>query len=187
VSRFEDRLWDELVAQHGALLLEAPPRVHVPVPAARRRAPIVALGLALAAGLAAIVIALGSGGNTPAYAVVRNQDGTVTVTIRELVGVEGASRKLESLGVPVRVAGPQAGCITRRGAFHPDRVSPDLTHRIATFTGPPGVATVIVAPNAIPAGDTLLLAAHRSSARSIAFSASLYRGAAPSCLPPLGS
>jgi hypothetical protein len=191
VSRFEDRLWDELVEQHGALLLDAPvaalPRTPAPARrlrwAADRRLRITALGATMAAVLAALVIGLGGGGGgTPAYAVTSNGDGTITVTIGEIAGIEGANGKLAALGVPVRVVPVEPDCPPPDSASTPDRVSPEREHAILSLTGPAS-ASVRVSPAAIPSGDTLVLGARQLDAGAIALSGALYRGPGRSCLP----
>jgi hypothetical protein len=193
VSRFENRLWDELVEQHGALLLDPPPAVlkRTPVPAGRmRRAPrrrlsIAALGTAAAAVLAALLVGLGGsgGGGTPAYAVTSNGDGTITVRIRDVVGIEGANAKLAALGVPVHVVPVEPDCPAVGSGSAPDRVSPERQHTILSPTGPPSIASVKVAPGAIPAGDTLVIGARQLDAGAIALDGALYKGPGRSCLP----
>jgi hypothetical protein len=192
MSRFEDRLWDELVEQHGALLLEPPPaalpRTLVPVGrtsrALRRLLPIAALGTALAGVIAALVIGLGGGGvGTPAYAVTANGDGTVTVTIREIVGIEGANAKLAALGVPVRVVPVKPDCPAVGKGSAPDRVSPEREHTVLSPVGPAGSASVKITPAAIPSGDTLVLGARQLDAGAIALGGALYKGPGRDCLP----
>jgi hypothetical protein len=196
MSRFEDRLWSELVEQHGALLADAPPRALAPIPArapARRRrlVPVAALGLALAAALAAIVIALGSGGGTTAYAVISNPDGTVSVTIKELVGVRGAGEKLESLGVPVRVVRSEAGCPTRPGQYESAHLSAEQSQRISTLAGPASSASVVITPSAIPPGDTVVIGARALESGpgvgAVGLEVAVYKGATPPCLRAVGS
>jgi hypothetical protein len=190
VSRFENRLWDELVEQHGALLLDPPPAVlqRTPVPvgrlrwAPRRRLSIAAFGTAVAAVLAALLIGLGGsgGGGTPAYAVTSNGDGTITVRIRDVVGIEGANAKLAALGVPVRVVPAEPDC---PAVGTPDRVSPERQHTILSLIGPARIASVKVTPAAIPSGDTLLIGARQLDAGAIALDGALYKGSGGSCLP----
>jgi hypothetical protein len=43
---------------------------------------------------------------------------------------------------------------------------------------------ITVMPDAIPAGDTLLLGARQVRKGVVVTNVTLYRGAAPSCLPP---
>jgi hypothetical protein len=194
VSRFEDRLWDELVEQHGAMLAEPPAALQrPPAPAgrlrwaSRRRLAAATFATALAAVLAALVIGLGGGGGggTPAYAVTSNGDGTITVRLREIVGIEGANAKLTALGVPVRVVPVEPDCPPVGGDSTPDRVSPERQHTILSLIGPPDVASVKVTPAAIPSGDTLVIAARQLDAGAIGLSGALYKGPGRSCLPPV--
>jgi hypothetical protein len=194
VASFEDRLLGQLVEQHGALLADAPapvaPGEHVFSGASRRRrfAPAAALAVALAAALAAIVVGLGSGSRTsPAFAVVRNADGTVSVTIAELAGVEGADDRLAALGVPARVVRSQRSCPTRPGQFKAARLSAAQALAISRLAGPAGTAAVVIDPAAVPAGDEVVIGARSlpqpSGSAAVGLETQVYEGAAPPCLP----
>jgi hypothetical protein len=187
VARFEDRLWSELVEQHGALLAEPPARARPPARERRlvRRGPLAALGLALAAGVAALVIALGGHGGGSAYAVVPNADGTVTVTISELAGVEPANERLAELGLPVRAAAVEAGCPVSRRQLPFVHLPPDQTRALyEPIVGRDGVS-LRVNPKAIPHGDTLLLSADEPRAGFVFMRGLVIEGAAPSCVAPV--
>jgi hypothetical protein len=191
MSRFEDRLWSELVEQHGALLADAPLSLapspgRAPGRRRRWRAPLAALGLALAAAVTAIVIGLSSGGGTPAYAVLSNPDGTVTVTIRQLVGVKAADEKLASLGVPVRVVRSEAGCLLGSGEYKTPRISPDLFQRISKLAGPASAASIVITPSAIPSGDTIVIGARELAPGVVGLQTGIYEGTTPPCLPLAG-
>jgi len=184
VARFEDRLFRELVEQHGSLLTEPPAAAPV-LPRRLRRRPAVAIALALAVALAAIVIGLSrGGGGTNAYAVVTNPDGTVTVTISELVGVAPADERLHELGLPVSVAAVTEDCPVERSELHRADVPPEVMSRIVETVSPAGRTGVRIDPSAIPAGDTLLLSANERRAGVIALRELLIEGSAPSCVPP---
>lgn len=185
MSRFEDRLWAELVEQHGALLTE-PAAAGVPARAARRRSrwtPAAAGALALAAALVALVIGLGHGGGTSAYAIVTNPDGTVTVTINELVGVEPANQRLQELGVPVAIPPIEQGCLTTRAELRDARVPPDRARGIFEPTGH-GMASLRIDPGAIPPGDTLLLSAREVRRGVIWLRGLVIEGPPPACVAP---
>ncbi|HEY5193879.1 MAG TPA: hypothetical protein VIJ39_08435 [Solirubrobacteraceae bacterium] len=182
MPKFEDRLWSDLVREHGSELAMATPRV----PRARRpRTPLAAAALALAAALiAAILIFTAGGRTTQAYAVTTNADGTVTVTIRQLVGVSGANAKLAKLGVPVTVATVKADCAVGR---HSTRMAPQLFPRVAHPTKVDGTVGMRIDPSLIPAGDTLRLAAEQvgnGTPAAFALQIALYRGPAPTCVRP---
>ena len=186
MSRFEDRLWGELVEQHGALLAEAPARV----PSAGRRfgrAPVAAVALAVVIALVALVIALGRGGRASAYAVVKNADGTVTITINELEGVAPANQRLEQLGVPVRIPSVERWCPTTRAELKSARLSPARSREISEPTGGVGRYSLRVDPAAIPSGDTLVLTAHEVRPGLTYLRSLVIEGAAPRCLAPVGT
>jgi hypothetical protein len=75
---------------------------------ARRRIPVLAAGLAVVAGAAVAVTVLLPAGHQPrvqlaAWTVVKQADGTVTVTLRELRDPAGLQRRLRADGVPASV------------------------------------------------------------------------------------
>lgn len=209
MSRFEDRLLAELLEQHGSVLADLPARpLPASVPARSRRRlpaprlrpqipgllPLGAVALALAAALAAIVIGFGSGGGgggTPAYAVVQNGDGTVTVTIRELLGIDGANRELRTLGVRATVVRSERSCPTRPGRYKAADLPAELSHRIASGSGAPGAPSVVLDPSAIPPRDTVVIGVRKLDAHGGPAAAGLeigvYEGAVPPCLRAAGS
>jgi hypothetical protein len=123
MSKFEDHLWREVARQHGPDVEHAgrPQPRHT-----RLRARMLAggsiLGLAGAGTAAALV--LGAASASPAFAVTRNHDGTVTVWVKRSSGIAGANAKLHQLGVRAMVL-PQAPArcsdlpITQQGAPAP--------------------------------------------------------------------
>lgn len=193
MARYEERLWTEIVQKHGALLAEPPPQLsrasHVLHRPARRRAFAALAGLAvvLAAVLAAILVGLGSSSHTSAaFAVERNPGGTITVTIAELAGVQGANQRLIELGVPARVVPWDAACPTQQGQFKLAQLTPEQSQRIATLTGPAGSASVLIAPAALPAGDTVVIGARTlggaAAATTVGLAVVVYEGAPAPCL-----
>lgn len=183
MARFEDRLWSELVEQHGAALAEQPVLV-TSAPRRLHRGPIAAIGLAVAIALAAVVIGLSRGGGASAYAVVANPDGTVTVTINELVGVEPANERLQQLGVPARIPPVTAGCTTSSADLRSARLTPEQSRKAFEPIGGNGAYSVRIDPKGIPAGDTLVLRAYELPSGLISMKALLIEGPAPSCLTP---
>ncbi len=190
---FEERLWAELVEHHGAALAAPPargparrsPRARLRV---RTAAGLATAAAALAAALVLVLGGIGPGSGPAAYAVVRNPDGTVTVTIREIVGVTGATARLEALGVPARVVGVRPGCGSR--GFTPARLPPQASHGIARIAGGAGHAAIVLDPAAIPAGDTVLVGVEPFGGgprgeSEIGLSVGVFRGPAPPCVAPL--
>jgi hypothetical protein len=197
MTDFEDRLWTDLVNDHGTELttMRARPR------GKRRRswtAPLAAGGATLTAAAVAGALTFTASTSPPAYAVVVNANGSVTLTINELIGIERANAQLARLGVRARVAELALPC-AERGHFIRARLSPRAPlpvepELLRRGKGPYGRLRMIIHPGAIPHGDTLLLsvraldvsrspaATHRfGDIRGIATSMGLYRGAAPAC------
>ena len=80
MSSFEDRLWSELVHEHGD-------RMQLPASSgtrARRRPALIGGTALAAAAAAAAVLVFTATTSTPAYAVTSNSDGTVTVTLNDV-------------------------------------------------------------------------------------------------------
>jgi hypothetical protein len=198
VSDFEDGLWSKLLDDHGAELMRMHPR-----PRGRRqrswRAPLAAASVALTGAAVVVALTVTASTSPPAYALVVNPDGSVTLTINELIGVSGANAELTKLGVRARVARLEPGCVTR-GHFvrvrvwNPPRIlEPELLeHGKGRF----GRLRMVIHPNAIPQGDTLLLSIHAieqvrpaswlhnrhgHSIEALAMSEGMYQGPAPAC------
>ena len=109
MSNFKDRLWRDLVREHGAELHEsnepAAPRIWM--------RPRLLLGSSAAgvAGVAtAIAIALGTAGTSPAFAVTQNHDGSYTVELWKVSGVTGLNERLQQLGIPARAVALHGVC-----------------------------------------------------------------------------
>jgi hypothetical protein len=172
MSKFEDRLWSDLVGSYGAQLALVPPLAR----RRSRRAPLLAAAVVLIVAVMVGVLTLSAGTSAPpAYAVSRNGDGTINVTIDELAGVAGANTQLTELGVAARAVAVEQGCIS---AARPVAITPTLYAQMAHPEG----QGVTIQPAAIPSGDTLVLAVHALSG-AVALSVGLYHGAPPTCLP----
>jgi hypothetical protein len=107
---FEERLLAELRRVVAAGLVAAGPEPALAGEGAtryprswRRRALALAGGLAAVAIAAVAVLSLGGGGDGTAWAVTRNDDGTVTVEINSLRDADGLERKLRAAGIPAVV------------------------------------------------------------------------------------
>jgi len=107
-----------------------------------------AAAAALAAGLA---ILLGSTATSPAFAVTRNLNGTITVALARVAGIAGANSKLAALGVRARIVS-----LTDMAAYlaslHPCQGKPEGMAR-----------TITINPAAIPHRQVILLAADRTA------------------------
>jgi uncharacterized membrane protein YgcG len=109
MSKFEDHLWREFVREHGNVLtqMSTPTAKHV------WRGPrlVVGTSLGLAGVGAAVALVLGATTTSTAFAVTRNHDGTVTISIERASGIAGANAKLHRLGIRAQVMQhPPTGC-----------------------------------------------------------------------------
>ncbi|MCP3800630.1 hypothetical protein NLX83_15290 [Allokutzneria sp. A3M-2-11 16] len=109
-ERFEDRLLTEL---KQVVAEREPVR-----PATRWRPVVVAAGLVVAAGVAVPTLLTGGGA---AYALEKQQDGTVRVEIKELSDAAGLERRLGELGIKAKVDYLPAGKTCRAPRFTPTR------------------------------------------------------------------
>lgn len=151
MGEFENRLWSDLLGEHGAdlAMLARPTRRRSPgvLPAAAAALTVVSITVA-------VTVLLSANTTSPAYAVSQNSDGTVTVKITELAGIDGANRQLAKLGVPVRARPEKAYSPTCK--LTPAR-APSLFTKILYPSRRP--FAVRIDPSAIPPGTTLLISA----------------------------
>jgi hypothetical protein len=157
MTKFEDQLYQQLMTEHGHHLHAAP----APAPARRRvRRPVwLATGLAgTAAAATATVMALGSAPAMAAYAVTQH-NGTVSVSVRNSIGVTGANTVLHKLGAHVVVVPTGPNCTPIGSLPHPD---PALHLSVLVKAGVDGnghrSVSVQIGKGGIPAGDTMILA-----------------------------
>ena len=105
-SQFEHRLLTELrqvVAERPAPEVVASPRSH------RRRPLLFAATAAVAAAAAAALLTVTSGGVAPAFAVDRQANGDVSVTINKLSDAQGLQSQLRAAGINAEVDYTPAG------------------------------------------------------------------------------
>ncbi len=118
MTKFEDQLFVELMAEHGHRLRA----VTRPAPARRRvRRPVwLAAGAAgTAAAATAAVMALGGAPAYAAYSVTRHGDGAVTVSVSRPSGVAGANATLRAMRARIRVVPVRPGCPPIGSLPHP--------------------------------------------------------------------
>ncbi len=188
MTKFEDQLYQQLMAEHGHRL-RAPQR---PAPARRRvRRPVwLATGAAgAAAAVTAAVMALGSAPALAAYSVTRHGNGTVTVAVNRPSGVAGANTTLHAMGARVVVVPVRPGCPPIGSLPHP-RPAPHPAVSVMTGVNGHGhrSVTVKVGKGGIPAGDTMILA-FTGSPRGSLGAGGIITGRVPRCvsLPPAPS
>jgi hypothetical protein len=184
MSRFENRLWSEIVEQHGALLsqpaLTLPARAATSRARAGRRLSLAGVAASFAAVIVSVVLLTTSGsGPAPAYAITQNSDGTVTITVREVVAVPEVDEKLEALGLPIRAVEVKPECT----ATSTGRPLPNPNHQplFGHFFSKEGTG-LRIDPRVIPRGDTLVIAATEPSPGVFFGKAGLWEGPVPSCL-----
>jgi hypothetical protein len=139
MTEFEDNLWLEVVREHGDELARTERTGH-----AHRRAGRPQLLAGTAAGLAATATAaallFGASTSSPAFAVTRNPDGTVTINLLHRSGIAGANKKLAAMGVRAQIAvqakvPPQLVC--------PGGTAPTITFDPASI---PSSQELVIAP-----------------------------------------
>jgi len=172
MTKFADQLFDDLMREHGSTLTNAGP----PAPRGRiatRRA-LLAVGgggVAVAAAVGVLVATAGTnpaahsgqaaGGETPAYAVTNNPNGTVTLAVYQKDGIAGANAKLHELGdsqvylVPVGAGCPSMSSLPAPAAsLNGEHPSVQSSVSIGRSAG----GSVTVNAKGIPAGDILVVA-----------------------------
>ena len=136
-GRFEQRLLDELralvIAQPPSSSERSPrsPRSWAP---SRPRLALVGSVVAAAAVAAAAGLLLLAGGAKPAYAVSRNDDGTVTVEINSLSDAAGLESKLREAGIHAVVVYLPPGKTCKQPWFTPVSYHHGPGHHPATGT-----------------------------------------------------
>jgi hypothetical protein len=179
MSKFEDRLWSELVLDHGPQLAAMP---RMEIPSHSRRGPIAVGAVALAGALAAVALTATTGPSpSDAYSVSQSSNGSVNITIRELSGVSGANAQLARLHVRVRVATVEANC-SATGEIAPISPPPILPPIVSDLVHHEG-ESFVVRPDLVPRGDFLVISA-RELGQNVGLSYAFYRGSAPPCVRP---
>ncbi|KJK51406.1 hypothetical protein UK23_06885 [Lentzea aerocolonigenes] len=173
MSKFEDNLWGDLKHEHAAELLQS---VATQRRLRTRRWVGIAAGVVVL-GATAVVAPVYFGGTPPAYAVVDNPDGSVTLTIHELQRFEEATAKLREKGVPAIVVPLREGC--PRPAPGPD----EPLGLVKIESSEEGTKITVV-PGEISADATVVLAtAPAEGDRWIIAGGTYSREKPPSCLP----
>lgn len=110
MSRFKERLWRELVREHGEALSRTPPSQAHHRWRARPRI-LVGAGVGLAGLGATLALVLGAAATSPAFAVTRNHDGTVSVAIHKWSAIPAANARLRKMGIRAELAPAPAACV----------------------------------------------------------------------------
>ena len=191
MSNFQDRLWHELVHAHGADLSRIDRSAARPQPRVRPRL-LAGIGLAgIAAAIAAVVavaVGLGAAGTPPAYAVIRNPDGSVSVSISRLEGIAHANARLAALGVRARAVPVLPACAAAQRALdlaRSNRLLSVPTRSVGRLVSRPKGSQVRFYPWRIPVGSTLVLATFPAG-RGLHMTVRRWvSGPVPACLRPV--
>jgi hypothetical protein len=160
MTKFEDRLYGQLMAEHGHHLAAAGQRRRAPVRRPARRPAWLTAGAAGGAVVAAAaVVALGSAPASAAYSVTRQANGAVTVSVLRPSGVAGANKTLHKMHARVRVVKVRRGC-RPIGSLPRPHPAPHPSVMVASKLGKHGhrSVTVKLGKGGIPKGDTMILA-----------------------------
>ena len=157
MSNFEDQLWSQLVRERSAQMRAAPTATAALASSAtateftrpsgsrvRRRAMLTGTSLGLAGLATAGVFALSAGSAAPAFAVTKDSNGTVAITLSDLSALPALNQKLTQEGIPV-VAVPMSATCTTTGPF---AILPGVP-----LGTQPTSAAVLIDPSDIPSGD----------------------------------
>ncbi len=181
MTKFEDRLFGQLMAEHGHHLRA----VQRPAPARRRARRPVWLAAGAAGTVAAATAAAMALGSAPAYAAysVTQHNGTVTVAVNRPSGVAGANTALHAMGARVRVVPVRPGC-PPIGSLPRPRPAPHPAVSVATGVNGHGhrSVTVKVGKGGIPRGDTMILAFSSGPGRSSLGAGGIITGPVPRCV-----
>ena len=181
MSKYTDRLWRDIVREHGADLrgMERSPGG----PRHRVKRLLAGTGLVGVAGAGAVLaIALGAASTTPAFAVTRNGDGTYSVGINAISAIPAANARLRALGLRARLVAVESGCSNVAVTLLPQHVIvPALMPAAAQAKAMAAAAKIN--PAAIPHGRTLVVPAFRMGNIVRLAQAKAVSGLAPSCLP----
>jgi len=189
MTKFEDQLLGQLMAEHGDQLRAMPRPAPAPARSRARRPVWLAAGAAgTAAAVTAGVMTLGSAPALAAYSVTHH-DGAVSVSVDNSAGVAGANTALHRLRAGVVVVPVRPGCPSIDSL---PKAKPDPSSGIWISTGlnANGHRSISV-KGTIPAGDTLILAFSGSPDTGSLAAGGIITGPVPRCVslpaPPDGS
>ena len=119
MSTFEDRLWIHLTREHGADAVTSRGASSGAgrasgVPAGARPAMIIVPALVAIAAAAIVLLLLMTEGTQPAYALSRNADGSITVTINDLQrAIPELNERFAAMGIDETVVPIARNCPTQ--------------------------------------------------------------------------
>jgi hypothetical protein len=179
MSKYKERLWRELVREHGAELAE----ISRPARHGRVARPRLLAGTTVGlAGLGtAIALLLSAASSSPAFAVSQNHDGTVRVVIWRIDALHSVNARLAQLGFRARFVQVAPGC----AAPPPALLAAALARKQVKadwVKAKNGSLTAKFDPKQIPAGRTLVMTAWRHGQAIKVGPGHIVVGATPNCV-----
>jgi hypothetical protein len=104
MTKFTDNLWRDLAREHGPALALADRPEPGRSPLLRRPRVLAGSTLGLAGAGTALALVLTAAGNTPAFAVTTNSNGSVLVTINQKSALPQANAKLAAMGIHEQIS-----------------------------------------------------------------------------------
>lgn len=181
MTKFADQLYEDLMREHGAELRSVPEPGAAAVRSRRRaaRPAWLTAGLLTATAAAAGGFVLFGGAASPAYAVTRNANGTVSVAVKQASAIDAANARLKAIGVRVVIVPVRAGCPDL------DSLADQGLHGATVGVGVSGgggqVDSITVDAQGVPADDTLVLAFEDSDGGAFGGSG-IVEGKVPGCV-----
>ncbi|WP_326729214.1 hypothetical protein [Streptomyces phaeochromogenes] len=151
---FKRRLASELSAMATHSVPAPAPAPVTPALSRRLRVPLTAAAVVAAAVAAAVIVpTLGGSGGSPAYAVTRQDDGSLILHLNRAEGLDGLQKQLTSMGVRAVALEADESC----AEGHPGAGTWATEDPVLTFPSDPGKAQIH--PDIFPKDATLLLVA----------------------------
>lgn len=189
MSNFEDQLWSQLIRARGEHMRAAPgataalaSAVTATKPVTQRaprfRRPALLTGSALGIAGLATAGALALTSASPAFAVTKNPDGTVSVTLSDLSDLPALNQKLAQDGVPVTAVPLSTSCAATGAIKNPSgegTPSISASHQEATDV-------VTIDPRLVPSGEIGVLGASQTASGQVGLVFGETIPPAPSCL-----
>lgn len=175
MGTFEERLLGDLVQRHGAAMRDA----SRPAPRPSRGRPVwIGAGALTVAGSIALAVTV-FGGGAPAFAVSKDADGVVTLSIKDIRAVDAANAELRKIGAPVLAVPMTEGCTD---TF---TIDDDFAGEMSgtTSSGSGDAGSITLRTKGLRPGSTLLVAARKDGDTLTLSDGFAVRGRTPSCLP----
>jgi hypothetical protein len=178
MGSFDDGLWARLVEEHGADRV-----TFAEAKTTRRSRPVIfAAGAgAVAAAAATALVIVGTTSAPPAYAVTEAPDGTVTITLNDVVtGIPGVNARLQQLGIRAMVVPVQSTCTQD---VIPGSSAPSYGFFVVGSSSAQNTWTI--RDSDIPPGQNELIAARQSPDGNVGLAIAQMSPPLPTCFPDL--